>query len=82
MLLLGASSVHTFGVGFPLVVARLDRELRVVDVRRVPPRRVLLPMARARHVLECAVGADVQVGDRLVARPGPVPQTRIARNSP
>lgn len=69
LLIPGATSVHTFGMLFPILVARLDESLRVVDVRRVPPRRLVLPTAGARHVLEGSIDLDLRVGD--VVRPRP-----------
>jgi uncharacterized membrane protein (UPF0127 family) len=60
-----ATSVHTFGMAFAILVARLDASLRIVDLRRMPPRRLALPMRRARHVLEGPVGLDLRVGDVL-----------------
>ena len=66
LLLERTRSVHTLGMRFPLTVALLDRDLRVVRVRTVPPGRVVLPHRRGRHVLELAAGADLRVGDRLV----------------
>jgi len=42
LLILRCSSVHTFGMRFPLDVYFLDGEGRVLSVRRrVPPRRVV-----------------------------------------
>ncbi|GAA1513883.1 hypothetical protein GCM10009730_18800 [Streptomyces albidochromogenes] len=75
MLLTPASSVHTFGMRFTLDVAYLDRDFRVVAVRRMPPGRLGLPRLRARHVLEAEAGAlerwgvrrGVQVGVRVAA---------------
>lgn len=60
-----ASSVHTFGMRFAIRVARLDPSLRVIDVRVVPPNRMVMPSLRARSVLECEAEADVRVGDRF-----------------
>ena len=57
-------SVHTIGMRFPITVAFLDASWRVVRVERTPAGRILF-CRRARHVLECHVGADVQVGDAL-----------------
>jgi uncharacterized membrane protein (UPF0127 family) len=65
LLLPDATSVHTVGMRFPLLVARLDAELRVLDVRATPPGRMLTPLRTARHVLECSVEADLRPGDRL-----------------
>jgi uncharacterized membrane protein (UPF0127 family) len=65
-------SVHTFGMRFPILVARLDETLRVVDVRVLPPGRLVLPARRVRHVLEAASGLELRAGDEL----------RVARNEP
>jgi hypothetical protein len=69
LLLVRCRSVHTFGLREPIVVARLDRGLVVRDLRVVPPRRVVLPIRGVRHTLECAIGAELRVGDRF-RRPG------------
>ncbi|MGZ5352650.1 MAG: DUF192 domain-containing protein [Actinomycetota bacterium] len=75
LLLPRATSVHTFGMAFAIGVVRVDRAGRVVDVRVVPPRRLVAPTRRARHVLECAAGIDVRVGDVLrVAQAGQPPR--------
>jgi hypothetical protein len=58
-------SVHTFGMRFPLSVALLDDQLRVVAVRTVGPGRIVLPRRGVRHVLECGAGADFRPGDVL-----------------
>ncbi|HSJ51669.1 MAG TPA: DUF192 domain-containing protein [Actinomycetota bacterium] len=60
-----ASSVHTFGMRFPILVARLDEALRVKDARVVPPRRLVLPSRRAWLVLEAGAALDLRAGDRL-----------------
>ncbi|MFN2545280.1 MAG: DUF192 domain-containing protein [Actinomycetota bacterium] len=65
-LIRGATSIHTFGMRVPLTVAWLDDDLTVVEIGHLGPRRVTLPRRRARHVLECAEGSDLRVGDRLV----------------
>ncbi|WP_424215421.1 DUF192 domain-containing protein [Streptomyces sp. BI20] len=57
MVLTPAGSVHTFGMGFALDVAYLDRGLRVLAVRTMVPGRLGLPRPRSRHVLEAAAGA-------------------------
>jgi hypothetical protein len=49
----------------PILLARLDTSLRVVDVRLLPPRRIALPKRRARHVLEGPTALDLRVGDVL-----------------
>jgi hypothetical protein len=49
---------------FP-IRARLDAELRVVEVKRLRPGRLLLPRRAIRHVLEGSTELDVRVGDLL-----------------
>lgn len=76
LLLERTRSVHTFGMRFPIRATLLDRDLRVVAVRRMRPGRLLFPRPRVRHVLECPGGADLQAGDVLRAAgfartPGP-----------
>ncbi|MEV8308419.1 DUF192 domain-containing protein [Streptomyces flavidovirens] len=76
MLLSPARSVHTFGMRFAIDVAYLDRELKVVAVRTMPPQRLGLPRLRARHLLEAEAGAmegwglrpGVRVGVRVGVR--------------
>lgn len=65
LLLPNATSVHTFGMRFPILVAGLDESLRVLDVRRVLPGRLVWPMRGARHVLECHHELDLRPGDAL-----------------
>jgi uncharacterized membrane protein (UPF0127 family) len=65
MLFLRCRSVHTFGMAFPIDVALLTDDLRVLEIRRLAPRRVLRPRAGARHVLECPTPTDLRRGDRL-----------------
>lgn len=71
LLLPFATSIHAFGMRTPILVSRLDTELQVLDVRVVRPRRILAPMRRARHVLECSERVDLRVGDvlRVEAQP-------------
>jgi uncharacterized membrane protein (UPF0127 family) len=69
LLLPRTRSVHTFGMRFPIEVAWLDDEWRVVAVRPVPPGRVALPRRRARHVLEFASGGAPSLGARLRSAP-------------
>lgn len=57
ILLTPGASVHTLGMRFAIEVAFVDRRLRVLAVRRMPPGRVGLPRLRAKHVLEAADGA-------------------------
>jgi uncharacterized membrane protein (UPF0127 family) len=65
LLVPNATSVHTFGMRFPILVVRLDDAFTVVDVRRVRPWRYVTPMRGARNVLECHEDVDVRVGDVL-----------------
>jgi uncharacterized protein len=65
MLFVRCRSIHTFGMVFPITVVGLDRDLRVKRVKVLVPRRLLMPRARVRHILECAVDADLRPGDRL-----------------
>jgi len=58
-----ASSIHTFGMRFHILVARVGPGGVVLDARIVPPRRALLPMRRVIGVLECSARADVRAGD-------------------
>ena len=65
-----ARSIHTIGQSRPLSIVGLDREMRVISVRSVPPNRmVYLPSART--IVEVPEGAplpamDSQVGVDLV----------------
>ncbi|NJP15944.1 DUF192 domain-containing protein [Streptomyces thermoviolaceus] len=68
MLLSPANSVHTFGMRIPIDVAYLDRHLRVLTVRTMPPGRLGLPRLRSRHVLEAEAGAMEAWGLRAGAR--------------
>ena len=65
MLFLECRSVQTFGMNEPISVVFLDREMRVLAVRRCPPRRVVVARRRARHVLESGVRAELRIGDRF-----------------
>lgn len=58
-------SIHTFGMRFPIRVALLDRHRTVRLVRRLLPRRVLLPRPGIRDVLELHEDVDARPGDRL-----------------
>jgi uncharacterized membrane protein (UPF0127 family) len=69
MLFERARSVHTFGMREAIDVAFLDRDLRVLRVTTVPPRRIVWSV-RARHVLEMPAGSDLRRGDRLSTDPG------------
>jgi uncharacterized membrane protein (UPF0127 family) len=50
------SSVHTFGMRFPLDLVWLDRDEKVVRVDREVPRRRLKACRGARTVVECGAG--------------------------
>jgi uncharacterized protein len=58
-------SIHTYGMRIPIMVALLDEGLVVRSVRLLRPGRLLLPRPDIRHVLECAEGVDLRVGDQL-----------------
>lgn len=68
LLLSPANSVHTFRMRMPIDVAYLDRRLRVVAVRTMPPGRLGLPRLRTRHVLEAEAGAMEGWGLRVGVR--------------
>ena len=70
LLLLGCRSVHTVGMRVPITVAFLNNHFVVLQVMRVPAGRVLAPRRGGRHILECAIGADVRVGDTLKSTGG------------
>ncbi|MBQ0987659.1 DUF192 domain-containing protein [Streptomyces sp. F63] len=57
ILLTPANSVHTFRMRFPIDVAYLSRDFRVLDVRTMRPGQLGRPRLRARHVLEAEAGA-------------------------
>ena len=64
------SSVHSFGMKFPIDVVFLDRDMRVVAVaRELKPGRVSAPRSRARSVLELPAGAidsaTTDIGNRI-----------------
>ncbi|MEU0086565.1 DUF192 domain-containing protein [Streptomyces sp. NPDC006274] len=73
MLLTPCSGIHTIGMRFPIEVAYLDRELRVLAVRTMRPGRIGLPRLRARLVLEAAAGRlsawGVRTGAELAVTP-------------
>ncbi len=63
-------SVHTFFMRFPIDIAYLDRDLRVVGLRRsVPPWKIVPGAKGAAHTLELAAGAletsGTEVGHRV-----------------
>jgi uncharacterized membrane protein (UPF0127 family) len=65
LLLEHTRSIHTFGMRFPISVALLDRHRTIRKVRRILPRRILLPRPGIREVLELHDGVDARQGDRL-----------------
>ncbi len=69
-------SVHPFGMRFPIDVVLLDGDDRVVAVVPMPPRRLLLPRRRVRHVLEAAAGRGLDVAHEIhMPVPGALPST-------
>lgn len=72
LLLAPARSVHTFGMRFPIDVAHVDDELRVLHLCTMAPNRLGRPVWRARGVIECEAGAfaswGVSAGDTLELR--------------
>lgn len=69
LLLDPASSVHTFGMRFPIDVAFCDRGLQVLAIVTMQRNRLGRPRLRSRVVLEAEAGNfahwGVRVGDRL-----------------
>jgi uncharacterized protein len=71
--------IHMFGMRYPIDVVWVDREMKVVDVRRgIVPSRLSkprtwthMPRAPAKYVVEIALGQvkDTEIGDRLAFRP-------------
>jgi len=57
ILLRGTRSVHTIGMRFPIDVAFLTHDLRVVAVVTMRPQRIALPRRGGRSVLEAEAGA-------------------------
>jgi len=72
LLLHRTRSVHTIGMRFPIDVAFLNRDLRVIDVASLPPYRIGLPRRGGRSVLEARAGAferwGLTPGDQLEIR--------------
>ncbi len=65
MLFRRCRSVHTFGMQESISIVFLDLQMRVIEVRRCRPGRVVVPRCGARHVLEAAGGSDLRIGDRF-----------------
>ncbi|MGX1132849.1 uncharacterized membrane protein (UPF0127 family) [Streptomyces glaucescens] len=68
LLLSPAGSIHTIGMRIPIDVAYLDRHLKVLAVRTMPPGRLGLPRLRARHVVEAGAGVMAGWGVRSGVR--------------
>lgn len=68
ILLSPANGIHTFRMRMPIDVAYLDRRLRVLAVRTMPPGRLGRPRLRSRHVLEAGAGSMARWGLRVGAR--------------
>ena len=64
-LLLKTRSIHTIGMRFPIDAVLLDRDAAVIDVKTLPPGRLLLPRPRVRHIVEMAAGTTIRRGDVL-----------------
>jgi uncharacterized membrane protein (UPF0127 family) len=63
------SVIHTVSMRFPIDVAYLDRDLRVIDTATMGPWRLGRPRPRARAVVEAAAGTfahwSLRPGDQL-----------------
>ena len=68
-----ANSVHTLFMRFPIDVAFLDREMRVIAIAIMKPWRMGLPRRKARSILEAPQGTfakwNLQVGDAVEIQP-------------
>lgn len=75
LLIPNCRAVHTFGMRFPITVAYLDRDCRVLEVVRMRPNRLGRPRWRAHHVLETGADDPLATGDLVLqARDtGPAP---------
>ncbi len=62
VLLRPASSVHTFGMRFPIDVAHCTRDLIVLHTATMARNRLALPHWRARAVLEAEAGSFARWG--------------------
>ena len=66
------TSIHTFGMRFPIDVIVVDHEWRVVALREcLMPGRLMLPVRRAWGIVEAACGTlkrvGLRMGDHIVA---------------
>ena len=72
MLLPGTRSVHTFGMRFPIDVAFLDRDWRVVRVVTMKRGRITRLVVKAQVVIEAEAGSfrewNLTCGDQLELR--------------
>ena len=63
------NSIHTFFMKFPIDVVYVDRDLKVVAVKKsIPPFRLSGPYLKARSVFEFSGGVTenkIQIGDQL-----------------
>lgn len=64
LLLERCRSIHTFGMRYPIRVAWLDKEMRVIGVQVVQRRRLAWNV-HARHTLEMSVKANIELGQRI-----------------
>lgn len=75
MILARTRSIHSFGVRFPVDVAFLDAEWRVVAMVRVKRWRVTMPRPQAHCALEAKAGSfdrwGLRLGDQLEFRATP-----------
>jgi uncharacterized membrane protein (UPF0127 family) len=62
LVLMPASSVHTFGMRFAIDVAYVARDGRVLAVTTMPRGRMGLPRMRSRWILEAEAGRMAQWG--------------------
>lgn len=71
-LLPGVRSVHTIGMRFPIDVAFLDRDWKVVAMSTLPPYRLGMPHFAAKRAVEAEAGSferwGLRVGDVLELR--------------
>jgi uncharacterized membrane protein (UPF0127 family) len=78
VLLRPAKSVHTFRMRFPIDVAFVDRDLRVIRMLTMAPNRITLPVWRAKAVVEAEAGAfatwGLQLQDQLEVKGGDEPR--------
>ena len=72
ILLMPTLQIHTIGMRFPIDVAHVDDELRIVHLCTMRPNRLGRLVWRARAVIETEAGAfagwDLAVGDTLELR--------------